>query len=40
MNALNKKTIEDIDVSGKRFLFAATSMFRLRTARSQTIKGS
>ena len=34
MDALNKKTIEDIDVKGKKFLLVATLTFRLKTAKS------
>ena len=38
MAALNKKTIEDIEVKGRRFLFVVISMFRLKTALSPTIR--
>lgn len=38
MDALNKKTIEDIDVKGKRFLLVVILMFRLKTAKLQMIR--
>ena len=37
MNALNKKTVEDLDVA-RKFLYAAISTYRSATAKSQATK--
>ena len=38
MDALNKKTIEDMMLTVKEFLLAVTSMFRLKMVKSPMIR--